>query len=123
MAVAAPLSPWPTADPAEAIARLKVAIAGRAAESDEAAAALGAMASARVEREAPGAPQSIRDEATIRYSGYMSGSDYGAIRAESIGPRSVDYIANHGAMWRRCGAAGLLAPWRVRVVSTTATEA
>ena len=114
MAVA--LSPWPAA-PATAIVRLKAAVAGRAAESDEAAAALGELAAARVEREAPEAPQAIRDEAVIRYAGYMAGADYGAIRAETIGPQSVDYKVSHGNAWRSCGAAGLLAPWRVQVVS------
>ena len=114
MAVA--LSPWPAA-PATAIARLKTAVGGRAAESDEAAAALGELAAARVELEAAAAPQAIRDEAVIRFAGYLAGADYGGIRAETIGPQSVDYVVNHGNAWRRCGAAGLLAPWRVQVVS------
>ena len=115
MAVA--LSPWPTV-PASAIERLRAAVAGRAAESDEAASALGELAAARVEREAPGAPQAVRDEAVIRFAGYMAGADYGGIRSETIGPQSVDYVVNHGNAWRRCGAAGLLAPWRSQVVAS-----
>ena len=115
MAVA--LSPWPAA-PATAIARLKTAVGGRAAESDEAAGALGELAAARVELDAPAAPQAIRDEAVIRYAGYMAGADYGAIRSEAIGPQSVDYKVSHGNAWRSCGAASLLAPWRIQVVST-----
>ena len=115
MAVA--LSPWPAA-PAAAIERLKTAVAGRAAESDEAAGALGELAAALVEKYAAAAPQSVKDESCIRLCGYMSGSDYGGIRAESIGPRSVDYITNHAGAFRRCGAAGLLAPWRAQVVAS-----
>ena len=117
MAVAtAALSPWPTtpAAQANAIARLQSAVAGRAKRSDEEACALGALASARVEREAPGAPQAIRDEAVIRYAGYMAGSDYGAVRQESIDPKSIEYVVNHANAWRNCGAGGLLAPWKVR---------
>ena len=121
MAVA--LSPWPDETDANAwaaaVARLRAAIAGRAAESDEAASALGAMASARVEREAPTAPQAIRDEATIRFAGYMAGGDYGAVRSETIGPRSVDYTTNHSNAWRSCGAHALLAPWRVHRAGKT----
>lgn len=110
---AAALSPWPATETARAaaVARLQGAVAGRTVESDEDASALGELASARVEREAPGAPQSIRDEAVIRYAGYMAGADYGSIRKESIGPRDVEYITNHANAWRASGAAGLLAPW------------
>ena len=113
---AAALSPWPEADTAQeaAIARLQAAVAGRTMDSDEETSALGALASARVEREARGAPQAIRDEAVIRYAGYMAGADYGALRGETIGPRSIEYVANHANAWRNCGAAGLLAPWRIR---------
>ena len=113
---AAALSPWPATETARAaaVARLQAAVAGRAAESDEDASALGELASARVELEAPRAPQSIRDEATIRYAGYMAGADYGSIRTETIGPRSVEYQLNHSNAWRNSGAYGLIAPWKVR---------
>ena len=110
------LSPWPTtpAALAAAVARLQAAVAGRAAESDEDAASLGELAAARVEREAPGAPQAVKDEAVIRLAGYWAGSDYGSIRKESIGPRDIEYITNHANAWRACGAYGLIAPWKVR---------
>ena len=113
MAVA--LSPWPDTPVAKAnaIERLRRAIGGRA-ESTEEADALGAVASARVEVEAPGAPQAVRDEALIRYAGYMSGSDYGGVRKEEIGPLVIEFVANHAAAWRNCGAAGLVAPWKIR---------
>ena len=83
MAVASQaLSPWPpTTAPSQrtaAIARLKAAIGGRAEDSDEAACALGDMASARVEKEAPGrAASPIKDEAVIRYAGYLAQADFG----------------------------------------------
>ena len=110
------LSPWPTSQVAQenAIARLQAAVAGRAGQSDEAACALGELASARVEREAPGAPQSIKDEAVIRYAGYMSGSDYGGLLGETLGPDTKTYQPNHGAAFRLSGAYGLLSPWKIR---------
>lgn len=117
MAVAA-LSPWPAADAGEprtlAIRRLQAVCRGRAAEDEDEADALGAMAAARVEREAPGAPQAVKNEAVIRYAGYMAQADFGSIRREEIGPRSVEFTLNHAAAFRLSGAYGLLAPWKVR---------
>lgn len=115
------LSPWPSrtsANRATAIERLRAAVAGRAAESDDAAAALGELASARVEVEAPGAPQAVRDEAVIRYAGYMAGADYGALRKETIGPLSIEYVTTHANAWRLCGASGLLSRWVQRRAGT-----
>ena len=71
-------------------------------------------ARARVEREAPGAPAEVQNEALTRYAGYLAQSDFGAFRGETIGPRAMEYVANHANAWRHCGAAGLLAPWRIR---------
>ena len=108
------LSPWPTAaGPSRdaAIARLRAAVAGRASETDAAAAALGMMAAARVEREAPSAPQSVRDEAVVRYAGYFAQADFSTIRKEDMGPRSVEYVTTHANAWRLSGAAGLLSRW------------
>ena len=113
-----PLSPWPvTGTPMQrerAIARLREAVQGRAADSDEAACALGELAAARVELEAPGAPQAVRDECVIRYAGYLAQADSGAVVDETIGPMSITYTVNHAAAFRNCGAAGLLAPWKIR---------
>ena len=109
------LSPWPTtpAATAAATATLKAAIASDGADDDQVA-RVGAVAAAMVEHEAPGAPQPIRDEATIRFSGYLLGSDFGGIRTEEIGPRKVEYSPNAGMAFRHSGAKALLAPWRVR---------
>lgn len=76
--------------------------------------AIGSAAAARVQAYAPGAPQAIKDEACIRFAGYLAQSDYGTIKKEDEGPRSVEYNLNHSAMFRNCGAAALLSPWKVR---------
>lgn len=84
------------------------------AAADEAANTLGAAASAMVEQYAPGAPQSVRDEATVRMAGYLAQSDFGSVVKESIGPQDVEYAVNHANAFRNSGAAGLLSRWRVR---------
>ena len=63
---------------------------------------------------APDAPEELRDEATFRFAGYLLGSDYGAVRTETIGPRSVEYVVNHASAFRNSGAAALLTRYRVR---------
>lgn len=118
MAVA-PLSPFPavsaTVERAAAIVRLKREIAGRAVYNDDDAAHLGEAASAIVEREAPGAPQAVKDEATIRLAGYWSQSDYGGIESEtSVGDAKASYFRPPLSAFRYCGAKSMLAPWKVR---------
>ena len=116
------LSPWPTtpAAKAAAIAQLKDAVAGAAVDTregrdpDSRADQLGAVAAALVEREAPGAPQQVKDEAVIRMAGWLAQSDFGTIRVEEIGPRKVEYAMNHGMAFRHSGAKALLSPWKVR---------
>ena len=115
----AALAPWPTneGDARRASERLREAIAGRAAESDEAAAALGQAAAAIVQNYAPGAPQALRDEACIRFAGYLANSDYGGFRKEptSVGGQDGgEYVTNHAPAFRNCGAAMLLTRWKVR---------
>ncbi len=78
------------------------------------AAQLLAAATERVERYASAAPEAIQNEAVIRYAGYLAASDFGGIVKEGIGPRDVVYTTNHANAFRSSGAAGLLAPWRVR---------
>ena len=114
MAVAA-LSPWPTSPAAltAATAVLKTAIANDA-ETDATVQRVGAVAAERVERYAAGAPQATKNEAVIRFAGYLYSADFGAYRDETIGPLNKAYTVNHAPAWRNCGAAGLLAPWRVR---------
>ena len=112
------LSPFPAAtSPAKrgaAIEYIKAQCTGRAARGDDVACRLGMTAAELVEREAPGAPQAIKNEAVVRMAGYLSQADYGSHRQETIGPLSVEYVVNHAAAFRNCGAKALLAPWRVR---------
>ena len=57
---------------------------------------------------APTAPEVLRDEATIRFAGYLAQSDYGTVRQEAVGPLSREYVTNHAAAFRNSGAAMLL---------------
>ena len=125
------LNPWPTSPAAlaAAITLLRsligdpewIKVAG-GTEIDTAGLALweghlsraGSVASAHVERESPAAPQDVRNEAVIRFSGYLLKSDLGAVSSRSLGPISTEYVVNHAPMFRNCGAKGLLAPWKVR---------
>ena len=110
------LSPWPTTPAAldAAVTRLKAAAQGATLDSEERAGELGAVAAAMVEQYAPGAPQALRDEAVIRFAGYLAQSDFGTIAKEGIGPRDVEYVTNHASAFRNSGAAMLLTRWRVR---------
>ena len=69
---------------------------------------------AQIERYAQGAPVAVKNEAAIRFGGYLLQSDYGAIRTETLGPKSAEYQMNHAAMFRNSGAAALLTNWKVR---------
>ena len=73
-----------------------------------------AVAAAFVEREAPGAPQPVKNEAVVRFAGYLRQSDFGGIRREVIGPKEAEYAMNHAPAFRSCGAKGLLSPWKRR---------
>ena len=63
---------------------------------------------------APAAPTEMLNEAVVRFGGYLVGSDYGGVRQEVVGPRSVEYVVNHAAAFRNSGAAALLTRYRVR---------
>ena len=63
---------------------------------------------------APDAPTDLLNEAVIRFAGYLSGSDYGGVRQETVGPQSVEYQMNHAAAFRNSGAAALLTRHKVR---------
>lgn len=63
---------------------------------------------------APRAPSPVADEAVRRYAGYLREAPGGAIRSENVGPMSVDFQSSHAAMFRLCGAAGMLSRWKVR---------
>ena len=69
---------------------------------------------AMVDRYAPAAPAVVKNEACIRFGGYLLQSDYGSHRKESEGPQDVEYITNHAPAFRNSGAAALLTVWKVR---------
>ena len=72
---------------------------------------LASMVSARVEKEAPGAPQSARDEAVVRGVGYLLQAGSGAIRSKSVDVLEVEYTPSNVRWWYNCGASSVLAPW------------
>ena len=63
---------------------------------------------------APDAPTELLDEAVVRFAGYLAQSDFGGVRTESIGEKSVEYAMNHAAAFRNSGAAALLTSHKVR---------
>ena len=75
-----------------------------------------AVATERVNRYAPLAHSAMKNEACIRYAGYLNGSDYGGVKSESIGPRSVEYTSptTNASAFRSSGAAALLSPYKIR---------
>lgn len=94
---------------------LPATAAQRTRENADAALNQAGMAAAvMVEREAPGAPQAIKDEAVIRFASYLVQSLPGTISQERLGPKDVEHVVNHAPMFRNCGAKGLLAPWKIR---------
>ena len=66
------------------------------------------VALALVERYAPSAVDEIKSEALIRFCGASLESGFGAKFTSQVRP------LNHSAMFRTCGALGLLHPWRVQ---------
>ena len=72
---------------------------------------LASMVSARAEKEAPGAPQSARDEAIVRAVGYLLQAGSGAIRSKSVDVLEVEYTPSNVRWWYNCGASSILSPW------------
>ena len=69
------------------------------------------MVSARAEKEAPGAPQSARDEAVVRGVGYLLQAGSGAIRAKRVEGLETEYTPSNVRWWYNCGASSVLSPW------------
>ena len=67
-----------------------------------------------VDKYAPDAPHALSNEAAVRFTGYLLQADYGTVRAEALGPKSVEYVTNHAAAFRNSGAAALLSPYKHR---------
>ena len=131
----AALSPWPAATAAvtwkAATARLRKELfpnAGLTAdvdcpdEVDQKVAALAAVASSRVEQFAPMAPQATRDEATIRFAGYLA-SRPKPIRSLAMSGLTIEFAtAGLARPFVYSGARALLAP-HVRRRALPAVEA
>ncbi len=63
------------------------------------------------------APEALTDEAAVLFVGYLGaaeGTSAGAFMETSVGPITSKAVTDHSAAFRRCGAAGLLAPYRRR---------
>lgn len=111
MAVAV-LSPAPTTPAAKTAAR--ECLREFVAVADGRADALIAVGAALTEREAPNAPQAIKNEAVIRLSSWLQARPR-AIRSQRLGEHlDTTYVTNHGPMFRLCGAKALLSPWKRR---------
>ena len=116
MAVAT-LSPWPTTPAALAAALACLRTAGVAESSDDRLDGIGAAAGAMVDQYAPGAPQALKNEATVRFASYLAEAPaFRAVEKKTVGPLDIQYSANanHATAFRNSGAAGLLSRWRVR---------
>ena len=112
------LAPWPEHADARtaAIAALRAEASINKATGDVEIERIGRTCAERVQQYAPGAPQSTRDEAVIRFAAYIyfTTKSQGVV-SESLGPQSITYATNtHADAFRRCGAAGLLSPWKRR---------
>ena len=117
MAVAT-VSPYPSATAAVARTAARECLKGliRETVSDERLDALGEAASAQVERFAPDAPQSIRNEAALRLAAWMHAREPRPVQGMTIGPVRMDFrerFYSPNAMVNS-GARALLAPWRSR---------
>ena len=110
---AAVLAPWPETGAALEAAELYLrnALGGADAATVE---RLGAVAAAMVEQYAPDAPQTLKNEAVIRFAGYLTEANYGAMQSQKVGDLEGSYVASHANAFRNCGAAALLSRWRVR---------
>ena len=118
--MAVTLSPWPAGDPdafdpAEARAALQ-AVIGSEVLTDARLDALGAAASALVERFAPGAPPAIRNEAVLRLASYIHAREPKAAQMIQVAAMRFDFRERfyEPSGLVNSGAASLLLPWRSR---------
>ena len=72
------------------------------------------VATELVDRYAPGAPETVKNEAAIRCAGYLHEQPHAAIRSESVGDISTSYAATHMSALRHSGGMALLSPWKQR---------
>lgn len=92
-------------------------LAAAAGIDSDAATRLLPVASERVTRYAPEAPEATANEAVIRFAAYLAGAtpNPNASGSVSVGDLTVSGTSHsHAAAFRLCGAESLLSPWRVR---------
>lgn len=74
-----------------------------------------AVAAAVIEKEAPAAPQAIKNEAAVRFCGYLAQARPGAVRSHQLAESyRQEFVVNHGPAFRNCGAKSMLSPFVVR---------
>ena len=82
---------------------------------DNRALRLAMAARSAVERYAPAAPDDIHDEAFIRFAtGLATATGHQNRHSVASGDLKVRFITNDADLFRRCGAASLLSPYRLR---------
>ena len=114
MAVAVALTPWPklTSEIDLAVECLRQVLPDSL--DDARIKRLGAVAAAHVERYASNAPQNCKDQALELFAGYLSQARTGPVMKIELGNLNIERSINHAAMFRNCGAAALLSPWKIR---------
>lgn len=95
-------------------AELNVAIFPVAARDEDRAAQLLAVAGALVTRYAPGAPDAVQNEATVRVAGWIAWRSDAGIVSQKQGEQEVTLMPGQLGPLRYSGAMALLSPWKVR---------
>ena len=113
------LSPFPTSSQAAtrtaAISKLRRRASGLRNADDEKIAELGEAAAAVIEEYAPGAPQAVKDEAAIRYVGYIAQAPPGSIQKIGLPDIDVEFRqAPPASAFQLSGARALLTRWKIR---------
>ena len=94
---AAPAGPLVAPD----LATIRAALRVDESAEDARLTAIASAAAALANRQAPDAPAAVATEGMLRFIAYLY-----------EGPMMDEY--QPAAIWRRCGAAGMLSPWTVR---------
>ncbi len=99
-----------------AIACIKEGISGGSSLTDDRAAQLGEAASQQVERFAPDAPQSTKNEAVLRVAGYIHTRAPRPVQSIQVGGARLDFRERFYSpnAFVNSGAKSLLIPWRRR---------
>ena len=116
------LSPWPNAGTQArtvSIAKLKRRVSGLSSADDATVAELGETASAVIEEYAPLAPQAVKDEAIIRYVGYINQAPPGSIQKIGLPDIDIEFRqAPPASSFQLSGAKALLTRWKIRRAGT-----